>query len=99
MGDGDELLGALPGGAAHQVHAAVLGDDVVGKAAGIGDDVAGGKQRVDAGFDVALFVREGGCETDERLAAAGQGRALQKVQLAARAADLPRAGAFGVFGA
>ena len=48
VGDADQLLRTLPRGAAHQIDAAVLGDDVVRQAAGIGDDIAGGQQRVDA---------------------------------------------------
>ena len=95
MGDGDQLLRPFPRGAAHQTHAAILGDDVVRLAAGVGDDVAGGQQRVDAGLDVALLIREGGGQADKRLAAAGQCRALQEVQLTAGAADLADAGAFG----
>ena len=45
VGNGDQLLRPFPGRTAHQVHAAVLGDDVVRLAAGVGDNVAGGQQR------------------------------------------------------
>lgn len=44
VGNGDQLFRPFPGRAAHQVHAAVLGDDVVRLAAGVGDNVAGGQQ-------------------------------------------------------
>ena len=51
--------------------------------------------RQDARTARALLVRERGRHADERLAAAGHGRAREKVELAARAADLAQAGAFG----
>ena len=97
VGDGDELLRPLPGAAAHQVHAAVFGDDVVGQTPGIGDDIAGSQQRVDAGHHLPLLVGKRGRQTDEGLAALGHGGALQEVQLAAGAADLPGAGALGAY--
>ena len=95
MRHGDQPLRTLPSAAAHQIHAAVLGDDVIGQAAGIGDHVAGDQGGVDAGNHFALLIGEGRRQADESLAASGHSRRLQKVQLAAGAADLADAGAFG----
>lgn len=95
MGNGDQLFRPFPGRTAHQVHAAVLSDDVVRLAAGVGDDVAGGQQRVDAGLHISLLIRKRGRQTDKGLAAVGQRRTLKEVQLTAGAADLAGAGAFG----
>ena len=95
MGHGDEPLRPLPCAAAHQIHAAVLGDDVVSQTPGIGNDVAGIQQRCDAGDHLPLLIGEGGCQTDEGLAAGGHRRPLQKVQLTAGAADLAGTGALG----
>ena len=80
MGDRDQLLRPLPGAASHQIHAAVFGDDIIGQTPGIGDDIAGSQQRVDAGHRFSLLVGKGGGHTDERLAALGYGGTLQKVQ-------------------
>ena len=95
VGDADEHLGPLPGGAAGQVDGAVFGDDVIALAAGVGDDLAV-EVGEDAGAAPAFFVHVGGVHADKGLAAAGHGGAGQVVQLAAGPADVAEAGALGV---
>ena len=57
MGDGDQHLRPLPGAAASQIHRAVLGDQVVGLAAGIGDDVPA-EVGQDAGAAEMMLMRK-----------------------------------------
>ena len=94
MRDGHERLGALPRAAPGEVDHAVLRGQIIRLRARRRDDIAA-EVRQDARVAHALLVRECGRHADERLAAAGHGRAREKVELAARAADLAQAGAFG----
>ena len=94
VGDGDQPFRPLPGAPARQIHAAVLRDQVVGLAPGIGDDVPL-EMGDDPGAADAVFAHKGGRHTDEGLAAPGHGRAGEIVQLAAGAADLPQSSALG----
>ena len=55
----DQTFRSFPGTATHQIHTAVLGDDVIGQTAGIGDHIAGDQRRINAGNHLSLFVSEG----------------------------------------
>ncbi len=93
VGDGDQQLRPFPGGPAGQVHSAVLGDDVIGLASGVRDNVPGEVGHNSGPADAAL-VHEGRDHADEGLPAPGHGGPGEVVQLAPRAADVPQSGAF-----
>ena len=93
----DQSLCLLPAGETLQVHAAVLGAQVVDIGAGVGDDAAVFQSGTDAALHLAgLLIKEGGGQADKALAALGQVGAQNKVQLTTCAGDVLDAGTFGV---
>ena len=65
----DQSFGLFPGGQALQVHAAVLGAQVVDVGTGIGDDAAVFQSGTDAAFQLAgLLIKEGRGQADKALA-------------------------------
>ena len=93
MGDGDERLRPLPRAPPGEVDRAEFGDDEIGLTARIGDDLAV-ELRENARVPLPCFVDKRACHADKGLAAAAHGGAGEKIELAARAADLAQTGRF-----
>ncbi len=79
----------------HQIHTAVLGDDVVGQAARICDHITGDQRGIDAGNHLPCLLVKDDVRQINALPPRGNCRRLQKVQLASGSADLSNAGALG----
>ena len=85
----DQSFSLFPGGQALQVHAAVLGAQVVDVGTGIGDDAAVFQSGTDAALQLAgLLIKEGRGQADKALAALGKVCAQNEVQLTAGTGDV-----------
>ena len=87
MRERDQRLGALPGGSAREIGRAVFRGDIEDLAARRGDDVAA-EARQDARMAHACLVDKAGGHAEEGKAVLRRRRAVDKVKLAAGAADL-----------
>ena len=93
----DQSLGRFPRGQAVQVHAAILGAQIVHVGAGVGNDAAILQRGTDAAFQLAgLFIKEGGGQADKALAALRKVGTQHKVQLAACTGNVLDTGTLGV---
>ena len=92
----DQRLRTLPCSQTLEVYLAVLGDKPVRARTGIGNDRAVLERRTNTALERAVLLLKGGRAADEALAALGQIRAQNEVQLAACTGNLLDAGTFCV---
>ena len=97
MRNRDQRLRTLPCSQTLEVYLAVLGDKPVRARTGIGNDRAVLERRTNTALERAVLLLKGGRAADEALAALGQVRAQNEVELAACAGNLLDAGGLSAF--